>query len=97
MLVTRDEIPDPQHLRIRCSVNGTVYQDSSTSEMIVPVARLIEFITEGITLEPADVIATGTPHGFGVFRTPPVYLRDGDEVCVEIEGIGELRNRCSVH
>lgn len=97
VLVTRDEIPDPQHLRIRCRVNGTVYQDSNTSEMIFPVPRLIEFIAEGITLEPGDVIATGTPHGVGVFRTPPVYLADGDEVCVDIERIGELRNRCSTH
>jgi len=96
VLVTRDEIPDPQGLGIRCTVNGVIVQNSNTSEMIFPVADLIEFITRGITLEPGDVIATGTPAGVGHFRTPPVYLKDGDEVVVSIEGVGELRNRCAV-
>jgi len=92
-LVTADEIPDPHRLAIRCFVNGRAYQDSSTAEMIFNVPRLIEFITQGITLEPGDVIATGTPDGVGVFRKPPLFLRDGDEVIVSIEKIGELTNR----
>jgi 2-keto-4-pentenoate hydratase/2-oxohepta-3-ene-1,7-dioic acid hydratase in catechol pathway len=92
-LVTPDEIGNPNRLGIRCAVNDIVYQDSNTKEMIFPVADLIAFITQGITLEPGDVIATGTPHGVGVFRKPPVFLRDGDEVIVSIEKIGVLRNR----
>lgn len=95
-LVTRDEIPDPQRLAIRCTINGKTYQDSTTAEMIFSVAELIEFLTRGITLEPGDVIATGTPHGVGVFRKPAVYLQHEDEVVVEIEGIGQLCNRCDV-
>ncbi len=95
-LVTSDEIGDPNALGIRCSVNGVVLQDSNTGEMIVPVAALIAFISQGITLEPGDVIATGTPHGVGVFRKPPVFLRGGDEVVVWIEKIGDLRNRVVV-
>lgn len=94
VLVTRDEIPDPQKLAICCTVNGVVVQDSHTSEMIFPVADLIEFITHGITLEPGDVIATGTPAGVGHFRNPPLYLKDQDQVMISIEGIGELSNRC---
>jgi 2-keto-4-pentenoate hydratase/2-oxohepta-3-ene-1,7-dioic acid hydratase in catechol pathway len=94
VLVTRDEIPDPQMLAIRCTVNGVIVQNSNTSDMIFPVAELVEFITQGITLEPGDVIATGTPAGVGHFRTPPLYLKDGDEVVVSIGGVGELRNRC---
>jgi 2-keto-4-pentenoate hydratase/2-oxohepta-3-ene-1,7-dioic acid hydratase in catechol pathway len=68
-------------------------QDSRTSEMVFSVAELIAFISRAITLEPGDIIATGTPGGVGVFRKPPVFLKSGDEVVVEIEGIGRLRNR----
>jgi 2-keto-4-pentenoate hydratase/2-oxohepta-3-ene-1,7-dioic acid hydratase in catechol pathway len=68
-------------------------QDSRTSEMVFSVAELIAFISRAITLEPGDIIATGTPGGVGVFRKPPVFLKSGDEVVVEIEGIGKLRNR----
>jgi 2-keto-4-pentenoate hydratase/2-oxohepta-3-ene-1,7-dioic acid hydratase in catechol pathway len=92
VLVTRDEIESPGNLKIQCRVNDALLQDSSTSEMIVKVPELIEFITHGITLEPGDVIATGTPHGVGVFRRPPVFLQPGDTVTVSIEGIGDLRN-----
>jgi len=92
VIVTRDEINDPQHLKLRCSVNGTVYQDSSTSEMIFGVAELLAYISRGITLEPGDVILTGTPAGVGFTRKPPVYLEDGDMVKAEIEGIGSLEN-----
>lgn len=91
-LVTKDEIPDVQQLKIRCEVSGEVLQDSNTSEMVFTVAKLIEFISEGITLEPGDVIATGTPDGVGRFRNPQRYLRPGDEVAITIEGLGTLRN-----
>jgi len=91
-LVTSDEIPDPQTLRIRCEVDGETLQDSSTAQMIFGVAELIAFVTRTISLEPGDIIATGTPPGVGMARTPPRWLRDGDEVTVEIERIGALTN-----
>lgn len=86
------EIPDPQALRIRCLVNGEALQDSSTSEMVFSVAELIAYISDGVTLEPGDLIVTGTPAGVGFTRKPPVFLRPGDEVTVEIEGVGALTN-----
>jgi 2,4-didehydro-3-deoxy-L-rhamnonate hydrolase len=91
-LATTDEVPDPQRLRIRCLVNGEALQDSSTEHMVFSVAELVAFISEAITLEPGDLIATGTPAGVGFTREPPVFLRPGDEVTVEIEGIGALTN-----
>jgi 2,4-didehydro-3-deoxy-L-rhamnonate hydrolase len=91
-LVPRDEIEDPQALAIRCIVNGETLQDSSTSQMIFSVAEIIAYVTRVITLEPGDLIATGTPAGVGVFRDPQVLLKDGDEVSVEIEGLGTLTN-----
>ena len=94
-LVTADEIDDPQHLHIACRVNGETMQDADTSLMIFPVDELISFISTTITLEPGDCIATGTPAGVGVARTPPVFLRDGDLVEVEIERIGTLATRIS--
>ncbi len=93
-LVTADEIPDPQSLRVRGLRNGTVMQDATTAEMIFGVAELISFCSQAMTLEPGDVIATGTPAGVGWFREPKVLLGDGDEVVVEIEHIGRLVNRC---
>lgn len=93
-LVTRDEISDPDILSIKCLVNGTAMQDSSTSEMIYKISYLIEYLSEAFTLLPGDVIATGTPHGVGAFRKPPIWLKHGDVVTVEIEGLGELTNRC---
>jgi 2-keto-4-pentenoate hydratase/2-oxohepta-3-ene-1,7-dioic acid hydratase in catechol pathway len=93
-IVTRDEIPDPQNLSVRTILNGEVMQDSNTKEMIFGVEYLVEFASRAFTLLPGDVIITGTPPGVGVFRTPPVFLRDGDEISVEIEGIGRLANRC---
>jgi len=93
-LVTRDEIPDPQALAIRCTINGQVMQDSSTSEMIFRVRELIEFCSRAFTLLPGDIIATGTPHGVGHFRKPPAYLKDGDVVTIDIQDIGQLTNRC---
>jgi 2-keto-4-pentenoate hydratase/2-oxohepta-3-ene-1,7-dioic acid hydratase in catechol pathway len=95
-IVTADEIPDPQALRIRCLVNGEVLQDANTSQMLHGVAALIAFCSRFFTLEPGDVIATGTPAGVGVFRKPPRFLGDGDEVVIDIEGVGQLRNRCVV-
>jgi 2-keto-4-pentenoate hydratase/2-oxohepta-3-ene-1,7-dioic acid hydratase in catechol pathway len=93
-LVTRDEIPDPHDLAIRCTVNGDVLQDSTTAEVIFRVDRLIEFISRAFSLLPGDVIATGTPDGVGVFRSPQIFLQDGDVVTVEIEGLGQLTNPC---
>jgi 2-keto-4-pentenoate hydratase/2-oxohepta-3-ene-1,7-dioic acid hydratase in catechol pathway len=91
-LVTPDEVPDPQALGIRCLVNGEVRQSSSTSEMVFGVADLISFISHTLTLAPGDVIATGTPAGVGMARKPPEYMRDGDVMQVEIDGLGTLNN-----
>ncbi len=94
VLVTADEIPDPQDLEIACRVNGEIRQRSNTREMIFPVAELVAYCSRAFTLEPGDVILTGTPDGVGVFRDPPLFLADGDVVEVEIEGIGTLVNPC---
>ncbi len=91
-LVTADEVPDPQDLSIRSVVNGEVMQDSTTSNMIFTVAELISFLSTGMTLMPGDVIATGTPAGVGFVRDPKVFLKPGDEVTIEIEGLGTLTN-----
>jgi len=93
LIVTADEIPDPQTLAIKCRVNGRYLQNSSTSEMIFGVRELVARLSQSFTFEPGDLIATGTPDGVGVFRRPPVFLEDGDTVIVEIEGIGQLENR----
>jgi 2-keto-4-pentenoate hydratase/2-oxohepta-3-ene-1,7-dioic acid hydratase in catechol pathway len=93
-IVGADEIPDPQALTLRCLVNGEVLQEGTTADMIFPVARLIAHASAAFTLEPNDVIMTGTPPGVGVSRTPQRFLKDGDEVIVEIDGIGRLVNRC---
>lgn len=93
-LVTRDEIADPHQLSVKTLLNGDVMQDSSTSEMIYQIPYLIEYLSEAFTLLPGDVIATGTPHGVGAFRKPPIWMKHGDEVVVEIEGLGRLRNYC---
>lgn len=95
-VVTTDEIPDPQNLSIRLRLNGETMQDSSTDQMIFGVAELVEFLSRYIVLEPGDVVATGTPPGVGFARKPPVYLKDGDIVEVEIEGLGTLSNPVSV-
>ena len=91
-LVPREEVDDPQALAIRCIVNGEALQDSSTAQMIFSVAEIISYASQVITLEAGDLIATGTPAGVGVFRDPKVLLSDGDEVSVEIEGLGTLTN-----
>jgi 2-keto-4-pentenoate hydratase/2-oxohepta-3-ene-1,7-dioic acid hydratase in catechol pathway len=95
-IVTPDEIPDPHGLRIACRVNGAIMQDSLTSSMIFRIPKLISFFSGHFTLFPGDLILTGTPHGVGAFRHPPIYLKNGDEVAVEIEKIGRLVNVCKV-
>ena len=92
-LVTRDEIPDPGALRIQSRLNGKVMQDSNTRHMIFSVPFIISYLSQVVTLEVGDVILTGTPEGVGFARTPPVWLQDGDEIVVEIEGLGALTNR----
>lgn len=91
-LVTPDEIPDPNGLSIRTILNGEVMQDSSTGDMIFDVPTLIAFLSGSTTLVPGTVILTGTPSGVGFARKPPVFLKPGDEITVEIEGIGKLTN-----
>ena len=91
-IVTADEIPDPQALAVRCLVNDEVRQDDTTANMLFGVAQLIAFITEAITLEPGDLIFTGTPPGVGHGMRPPRYLAVGDRVRVEIDGIGAIEH-----
>jgi 2-keto-4-pentenoate hydratase/2-oxohepta-3-ene-1,7-dioic acid hydratase in catechol pathway len=93
VVVTADEFGDPQQKRLCTRVNGVTKQDASTSDMIFPVDSIIEWLSKGLTLEAGDIIATGTPEGVGMGRTPPEYLKDGDVVEIEVEGIGLLRNR----
>ncbi len=91
-VVTPDEIPDPQQVRVSSYLNGEQMQSSPTSDMIFPAARLIEFLTAIVTLDPGDVVSTGTPAGVGAFRKPPVWLKPGDEIAVEVDGIDRLTN-----
>lgn len=91
-IVPASDIPDPQSLHLTTRVNGQVVQHASTSTMLFSVAAIISFLSSLMTLEPGDIIATGTPSGVGFMRTPPLFLKDGDVVEVEIEGIGQLRN-----
>jgi 2,4-didehydro-3-deoxy-L-rhamnonate hydrolase len=91
-IVTKDEIEDPQNLSIRCILNGEVMQDGTTSKMIFSVAELVSFLSQAMTLVPGDIIVTGTPPGVGSARDPQVWLKDGDEVTIEIEGLGSLTN-----
>jgi 2-keto-4-pentenoate hydratase/2-oxohepta-3-ene-1,7-dioic acid hydratase in catechol pathway len=92
VLVTRDEIPNPNSLRLRTILNGEPMQDWNTSDMIFDVPTLIEFLSGSKTLLPGTVILTGTPHGVGFARRPPVWLKPGDTVSIEIEKIGTLTN-----
>ena len=92
-LVTADEVGDPSDLEVRTEVNGVEQQRASTRAMIFPVAQLVSYISQTITLVPGDVILTGTPEGVGFAQDPPRYLRNGDEVTVTVERIGTLRNR----
>jgi len=93
-LVTADEIRNPDDLGVACLVNGEEVQADRTSSMFHSIRRIISFCSEAFTLEPGDVIATGTPGGVGAFRNPPMFLHDGDVVTVTIEAIGSLVNTC---
>lgn len=96
-IVSADEIVDVQNLRLTTTVNDEVMQDSNTRNMIFDVVSIIEFISQDITLIPGDVIATGTPSGVGIFRDPPIVLKDGDTVECSIEKIGSIRNEVVSH
>jgi 2-keto-4-pentenoate hydratase/2-oxohepta-3-ene-1,7-dioic acid hydratase in catechol pathway len=92
-LVHKSRVPDPHALIVRLWVNGELRQEASTRDMIFDIPCLIEMLSRGMTLEPGDIIATGTPGGVGWTRTPPAFLRHGDLVQCEVAGIGTLRNR----
>lgn len=94
MIVTADEVPDPHKLAIRCRVNGKAVQVSNTRNLVFGIPELIAYISQAITLEPGDVVSTGTPGGVGVYKDPPVFLKPGDVMQVEIQGLGTLTNRC---
>jgi 2-keto-4-pentenoate hydratase/2-oxohepta-3-ene-1,7-dioic acid hydratase in catechol pathway len=91
-LATTDEIADPHELRIQFRLNGTTLQDSSTNQLIFGIPELIAHVSAFVTLEPGDLISTGTPPGVGFARKPPVYVQPGDVMEVEVEGLGVLRN-----
>lgn len=91
-IVTRDEIPDPHNLRVSLALNGQTMQDSNTSYMIFKVPYLVSYLSQSLTLEPGDLISTGTPEGVGAHRTPPVFLRPDDTVSITVERIGTLTN-----
>ncbi|KAF1564615.1 Fumarylacetoacetate hydrolase domain-containing protein 2, partial [Eudyptes schlegeli] len=92
-LVTKDAVADVHNLSIRCSVNGRLMQDSSTSQLIFRLPKLIAWVSQFVTLVPGDILLTGTPPGVGVFRKPPVFLKRGDEVQCEIEELGTICNK----
>ncbi len=91
-LVTRDEVADPQTLDVSCWLNGVAMQHGHTADMLFPVATLIAYVSRFMTLEPGDVIATGTPAGIGAFRTPPVYLQPGDHLRFEVSQVGSMEH-----
>jgi 2-keto-4-pentenoate hydratase/2-oxohepta-3-ene-1,7-dioic acid hydratase in catechol pathway len=91
-IVTADEIADPHNLDLSLEIGGEVLQHSNTRELVFGVPALIEFVSSVVTLEPGDIVSTGTPSGVGFARKPPRYLKAGDEVIIRIQGIGELRN-----
>jgi len=93
-LVSKDEIADPHNLRISLDLNGKTLQDSNTSQFVFDIPYLVNYLSTVMTLEPGDVISTGTPPGVGFARKPPIFMQPGDEAIVKIEGLGELRNRC---
>jgi 2-keto-4-pentenoate hydratase/2-oxohepta-3-ene-1,7-dioic acid hydratase in catechol pathway len=91
-LVPKEEVPDPQALPIRAILNGETMQDSNTSQQIFGVREVVSFVSQGITLVPGDLIITGTPAGVGAFREPKVWLQPGDEITIEIDGLGAISN-----
>jgi 2-keto-4-pentenoate hydratase/2-oxohepta-3-ene-1,7-dioic acid hydratase in catechol pathway len=92
-VVPAAEVPEPQALRLACRLNGQVMQDASTSDMIFPVAALVAELSRGTTLLPGTLVLTGTPSGVGMARTPPVFLKNGDVVEIEVQRVGTIRNR----
>jgi 2-keto-4-pentenoate hydratase/2-oxohepta-3-ene-1,7-dioic acid hydratase in catechol pathway len=92
-LITADEVGEIGGRRITTRVNGVLKQDATTDQMIVGIPEILEFLTRSVTLEPGDLVTTGTPGGVGAFRTPPEFLKPGDEVTVEVEGVGALTNQ----
>src|SRR5450759_1380257 len=96
VIVTSDEIPDPQNLQLNSQINDFVLQDSNTKEMIFTVAFLISYLSQAFTLEPGDLIASGTPNGVGMYRNPQIFLKDGDIVTVEVEKIGKMINPAKI-
>jgi 2-keto-4-pentenoate hydratase/2-oxohepta-3-ene-1,7-dioic acid hydratase in catechol pathway len=92
-IVTKDEVPDPHALDIQLTLSGEVMQHANTRDLIFKIPALIEYVSSIVALEPGDVISTGTPPGVGLGRTPPRWLRDGEEMVIEIERVGKLRNR----
>lgn len=95
-LATKDEIGDPHNLSIKCILNGETLQDSNTKELIFKIPYLMEYLSKAFTLLPGDVVITGTPDGVGAFRKPPIWLKHGDSVTVEVEGLGQLTNSCVI-
>jgi len=95
-IVTRVDIPDPQALTVQTKVNGQVMQSGTTADMIFSVAYLVSYCSRMFTLQPGDLLLTGTPSGVGAGRTPPVFLQDSDEVSISIDGLGTLTNPCKV-
>ncbi len=93
-IVTKDEIADPHNLKLRTLVNGETMQDSNTSELLFKIPHLVSYLSRAFTLLPGDVIITGTPPGVGMGKKPPIFLKHGDVVSVEIDGIGKLTNPC---
>jgi 2-keto-4-pentenoate hydratase/2-oxohepta-3-ene-1,7-dioic acid hydratase in catechol pathway len=91
-VVPASEVPDPQALGIRAVLNGQTMQDSNTANMVFGVAEIVAFVSQAITLEPGDLILTGTPAGVGAFRKPQVWLQPGDEITIEIDGVGSVTN-----
>jgi 2-keto-4-pentenoate hydratase/2-oxohepta-3-ene-1,7-dioic acid hydratase in catechol pathway len=91
-IVTADEVPDPHALDIATIINGEVLQNSNTSDLIFKIPELIAYLSSVCTLEPGDVVSTGTPAGVGAARNPPRWLRPGDDVVIRVQGLGELRN-----
>jgi 2-keto-4-pentenoate hydratase/2-oxohepta-3-ene-1,7-dioic acid hydratase in catechol pathway len=91
-LVTADEVGDPQNLRLQCWLNGDLRQDSNTSDMIFSVAEVVSYTSQYMTLSPGDIISTGTPEGVILGMNPKVWMKPGDEVVVEVEGLGKLTN-----
>src|SRR6202042_1479224 len=91
-VVTSDELTQPDRVRLMTRLNGRTLQDGSTSDWLFPLPRLIGFLSHVMTLEPGDIVTTGTPAGVGLFQKPPIFMRPGDVIVIEAEGIGRLEN-----